>query len=542
MKSWSIKNKLRLIGVVAFTVFAVLTAVGYRGMQGAADALSDVYETKVVALSELQSLDSQLKDVRFRMVGVLQGVMPYVGSKVHLREVEKNIPQTWSTFRDRANVEEAPPGLKAHYEQIDAQLKGPVPEFFEKLYKAYDTENKTALVELVEDEWPLVQSKLFKPMAKVLPTFQDEVKNTYENTKQANQRAAVFLLAAFGVGGCAFLLLYLLIVRSIHEGTRKIDHALSAVSQCDLTVRSNIGTNDEFGKMGRHLDQVLETLGQALQNVGGIAGKIETVARQQKEISVTTQGRLSDSSSELAAIAAAVEEMSVSIALTSDRAHSSLDLALLSCRGVKNGEEAGLRNRHEIETVALAIMESARMINDLSLHSNRISGIVSTIREIADQTNLLALNAAIEAARAGEQGRGFAVVADEVRKLAERTAGATREIASLIGGIQQGITDAVTQMEMTSQKASEGVTLAQDAQTILSRINDSAREIHTEINDIAIAAKEQHIVSEDIAHRSESISLSAQNNFHDMAKVTESADHLLAMSSSLSGEVKNFKF
>jgi methyl-accepting chemotaxis protein len=242
-----------------------------------------------------------------------------------------------------------------------------------------------------------------------------------------------------------------------------------------------------------------------------------------------------------AAIAAAVEQLTVSISVMAENANAVTQLTVDMAQQVRQSIDAMGRATDTIEHVANAMTQSTDAVGDLSLRAESINGIVKTIQEIAAQTNLLALNAAIEAARAGEQGRGFAVVADEVRKLAERTEVSTKEISSMIQGVQAGTAVVREKMGDAKDLALQGAQLTEQVRTAVTGLNQSAIAVKDAVESIALALLEQRAASTDIAQRVEMIAQGSEQTHTSMADSSEKAEDLARLAHSLQARVEHFR-
>jgi len=328
----------------------------------------------------------------------------------------------------------------------------------------------------------------------------------------------------------------------------RIKDVVNSYANGDLTTRADV----KVAFLGKELDDEVSELGKSVDEM---ADKMSTVIGKMSESSkhlavASNQLNVSSTSMEIGAnkqneqtthVATAMEEMGATVM---EVARSSQDVAesASSARDIaSNGGSVVREAIIAMQEVSESTSVTADMISKLGKSSEEIGTIVSVINDIADQTNLLALNAAIEAARAGEQGRGFAVVADEVRKLAERTGTATKEISIMIGAIQNDTGIAVNAMSAGTQKVENGVKLANEAGEALGQIDTGIQNVSDMINQIATATEEQSATTDEININMEAITEVSVSTIYSIKEVVRSTDELSVLAKDLDALVSGFR-
>ena len=345
--------------------------------------------------------------------------------------------------------------------------------------------------------------------------------------------------------GAAILLaaLILLLVRQRLAGLATLAEAVDRLGKGDLRAAAQHaapGSRNEVHQIGSAFNAMVDSMRTLVNGVASTSRELGNSADELSSTASTAMQGAAQQSESAAAIAASVEEMSVSITEVAENARQATRISEEAKSLTESGRGVVDTAVRDLEEVADDIKESAALIQSLGERSQQISSVVGVIREIAEQTNLLALNAAIEAARAGEQGRGFAVVADEVRKLAERTALSTREIATTVQSIIDETAHAVARIQTLRTRMTGSVDLAREAGQALAEIDVSARQAVATVQSIAASTHQQSGTSQEIARLVERIARMADGSSGRATQNSERAGRLQRLAAALQAQLARF--
>jgi methyl-accepting chemotaxis protein len=369
----------------------------------------------------------------------------------------------------------------------------------------------------------------------------DEAKKEYNKVEKTTKIIRVAAIATIVVGLTLSIILGLIITRSVNCGVRELSITAKKLANGDLTARVDWNSTDELGDLGRAFNQMATEFSALINEVRQSADQVASAAALHANTAEKVSTISASQTEQAANAASSIEDLNAAVKEIAQKTDEVVVSANQASSMAGEGQEVVNKAVQGIQQVASTVSESAKLMSALGVRSDEIGQIVKVIKDIAEQTNLLALNAAIEAARAGEQGRGFAVVADEVRKLAERTATATSEISTMIEAIQSETGNAVTTMEKGSTQVSEGVTLANQAGLSLQNINSSVKRVVTMIEQISAATKSQSAATNEITLRVEHIAEMARENTSSVDEPTHASHDLQTLSGHLQKVVSRFK-
>ncbi|GFO63207.1 methyl-accepting chemotaxis protein [Geomonas paludis] len=385
------------------------------------------------------------------------------------------------------------------------------------------------------------QSAYFGAMDKMLSHQDKEMVRVGEESKQMIDQARMVVIGLLVLAVILSVLLAMMIVHSITAPVAELIAVNDRLADNDLTVTITLSGNDELGHLADSARKVVGNLREMLGRVSENSSEIASASQQLKATAEQIATGAEELASQTGSVAVASEEMA---ATSGDIAQNCVRAAEASRQSSESAAQGGHVVQETIAgmvRIAERVKDSAATVESLGARSEQIGDIIATIEDIADQTNLLALNAAIEAARAGEQGRGFAVVADEVRALAERTTRATKEIGNMIKAIQDETKAAVSAMEEGVVEVEKGTQSSQQSGEALQMILQQIGEVTMQVNQIATAAEEQTATTSEITMNVQQVTDVVQHTARGANETAAAASQLAHSAQSLESLVRQFR-
>lgn len=523
----NVKIRTKILGLTIAPVLGIMLMliIGFQGKSSMDHATQDLVNNnfRVVLDEKVPALESKYQAIALMLNADRDGYQALEAEYIALL-AKDDAAYTDAIDSSNGNLKQVKerlqkasrsihPDARPTYEKAMAAYDAWYKQTTQAMAKAKDPANRAALIETVDertaafgvmrdliDQLQIDTEERIAESEQMLEESRNEAYATAEKVGDKAQSSAITFLIISVSFAAAIIGLCLFIARSITNPMNKIITHLTDIAQGegDLTKRIDADRKDEIGEIGKLVNKFIEkvhdvvlSVDRAAVNVASAANEISTTA---KEMTVTTNNQ----TRQVQEINAAVEEMSSNVLRTAQQAADAADSADQSGKTAQQGGEVVGQTIDGMHSISESVSASSAAVSQLGRRGEQIGEVIVVINEIADQTNLLALNAAIEAARAGEHGRGFAVVADEVRKLADRTTKATQEVSESIQLIQQETADAVDRMNAGTEQVSTGVDQATRAGQSLNEIVTGSQHVAKMIREIAALTERQSETSEQI--------------------------------------------
>ncbi|PKM17710.1 MAG: methyl-accepting chemotaxis protein [Gammaproteobacteria bacterium HGW-Gammaproteobacteria-15] len=427
--------------------------------------------------------------------------------------------------------------LAEKFAQINTLLAGSNSIIELKTRRLQSTADATALLASAEQQTASAMASL----AGLLTQASKAAETIQQDSASGVSNAITLIFIVVLISIIVSVVIATVTVRSISIPLAKVNQILGVVASGDMTQKLDDSAKDEFGELARNCNKVIANLQQLIQGIISRSTQLAAASEQTSAITVQTTQAIREQKSQVTQAATATTEMSS----TAQGVLQSSNDAVAEIKNADNEAERvkgiSLENKAIILQLSHEVEQASVVINKLHKDSASIGSILDVIRGIAEQTNLLALNAAIEAARAGEQGRGFAVVADEVRSLASKTQASTQEIQAMIQVLQSGAQAAVEAMNKGKKQAENCVAKTEVATKALDSITHAVHLAHDMSTQISDAAKEQNQVSHEISKLLESIVSIAEETASGAEQTSESSHEVARLAEELRVSVEQFK-
>ncbi len=488
---------------------------------------------------------TDLNDLRYAWANVMNGVRAYIAfrAKSALQEADTYMELT-DTIIGRVKAH----GEALTFEQSDgienvAELQSKFKEGFKGLQEIHGSSEWRTDAHLIRTEiGPLTE----RIKTKIAMLVEDQRERNSEISESLLEEVAatwfsIAVLVVIGllVGGLAAWFIASIVVKPINQAVSAMQDI--AEGEGDLTHRLTVRGTDEVAQLAQAFNAFADQVRDTIQQVTGATSQLASAAEEMSHITGETSSGVQRQRSETELVATAMNEMTATVQEVARNAESAAEAAQSADAQAEDGQQVVQKTVSAIDGLAGEVEKAAEVIQRLEKDSEQIGTVLEVIRGIAEQTNLLALNAAIEAARAGEQGRGFAVVADEVRSLASRTQTSTQEIQEMIERLQGGARDAVAVMEGGRSRAKTSVDAAGKAGAALEAITGAVNAITTMNNQIAEAARQQGHVAEEINQNVINISQVADESASGADQLAQASGDLAGLSHDLQNLVGRFK-
>jgi len=541
------KARLILLTLIACILFVLVGAAGLLGISAQNQALEDVYQNNMVPVKLLDNIFVNIQSTRTELLLALQHAPDSPFLDLHDHPVSLHTDNIAANREDNMRAWQVLGAMQweGAEQQMYAGRQDAVRELREESVNRVMQELKkhdyyTANRLLLTRVNPAV-TRVGESMHQLSELLMEQAKHEFNEGTQLYQQTFKLFIVLLVVGGAVIILLAARVIYSIQRGVKLISDSAEKLAAGDTTVRVEYHSHDELRAVAQAFNHMGERFQEALHDVGRSAEQLAAASEETSMVTANTSAGMRKQHSEISQVATAMNEMHATASEVARSASMAADAARDADEEAVVGRDVSLQTIEAIESLASAVENATQVIESLAKDSEEIGGVLDVIGSIAEQTNLLALNAAIEAARAGEAGRGFAVVADEVRTLASRTQQSTQEINDMITRLQRGAGQAVEAMVVGRAEAHAGVEQTLKTTACLESIVKAINTINEMNVQIASAAEEQSAVSEEITRSVVAINGLTDETSEGAEQTTEASHEVARLASGLQNLLNRFR-
>lgn len=545
----TVRSRLILIAVMVAISLVVIGGLSISGMDKEAKFIEQLYRRDMAVSNAANEVTNLLGNARSSLLLAFQHEPGGKFSAMHDHPVRRHLDDIRAKLRQSIRIINDDI-LTA---DLTAQNKALLGSLSSKIMNMKQQGFDVALQELERDNYNQANLTLlqvinpqFSQVTQIANDFLEgkltEIEKEFIATEEEISAFIFKLILVVVIVGIVICVVIALISKRINLALENIQEVAEEVAKGNLTKQVNLSGEDELADLSRDVDKIVANFQQVVSNMNDKSIQLASTAEQSSAVAMQTKQNIVEQQQQTQLIATAINEFTTTVQGVADNASSAAEASEGAESATSEGKTVVQDTIALIAALNNEITDTTGIISQLSEKSNQIGTVVDVIDGISEQTNLLALNAAIEAARAGEAGRGFAVVADEVRSLASRTQDSTVEIKAMIGALQESSNDSLSRMEKGAQQAKSTVEMAEKAGLALDTILSSVAKI-SELNiQIATSAEQQSVVTNEINKNVNSINDISLQTADGAEQNTASSIELAQLTEEMKEQVSKFEF